>query len=90
MPDQKKVSEKSEKKERHTLTDAERSAKLKEIAPARMGRALRAIKHIGGVTRWNPSSHQKSAMLSALKTAVANVESQFAGKAPAAEFELPA
>lgn len=80
----------SDKKERRTLTDAERLAKLKELAPARVGRALRACKHIGQLTRYNPSGPQKSAIVAALKNAVASVEASFAGKAPAAEFELPA
>ena len=78
----------TDRKERHTLTDADRSAKLKELAPARVGRALRACKHIGQLIRYNPNANQKSAILAVLRTAVSNVESTFAGKVQA-DFELP-
>ena len=77
------------KRQRKTLTDQERLAKLKELAPARMSRSLRSIRHVSGLTRYNPTASQKTAMLSALRQAVTNVESAFAGKEEAPEFILP-
>ena len=78
------------KRTRKSLTDAERAAKLKELAAPRMGRALRAIRHVGLLTRYNPNTAQKTAMISALSAAVTSLNSVFAGKETKSEFELPA
>ncbi len=75
------------KKARNVLTPEQRAAKLKELAAPRMGRALRALKHVSQLARYSPTEAQAAKILDALKAGLKSCEGAFSGHVQA-EFEL--
>ena len=76
-------------KKRKTLTDKERAEKLQKIATPRVSRAIRVLKQVAQLKRYNPTVSQQNAIVSALESGVANIKSAFAGAEQKSEFELP-
>lgn len=69
--------------------NAERAAKLKELAPPRVQRATTALKAIGKLGNYKPTATQADAIIAALKKQYDNAVSALKGSTPTPDFELP-
>jgi len=70
-------------------TDAEKKAKLKELAGPRVTRVTAALKRVGQLGRYKPTGPQADAIVSALKKAFDNAAAQLRGGTVVSDFELP-
>lgn len=73
-----------------TRTRTPKAARLKALADIRVPRAVKAIRLVGDLKRYQPTTPQQDQMLAALRTAVDEASTAFSAPVtePTAEFKL--
>lgn len=87
----KKILSDAEKDAAKAKRNAERVATLKKLAPARVGRAVTAIRLVGNLGAYNPTPAQSQAIAAKLGDALKQAVAQFqaGGKKTEESFTLP-